>query len=73
MKQVIATIICIMMFSISIVAQNSTSDFEHHAYLIDNTLNCSAVETLGYNDYHGCKISNIYNFADSCYMEIGDE
>ena len=48
-------------------------DFEHHAFLIGDTLYCSAVEASGYNDFHGCKISDIYNIVDTCYIETGDE
>lgn len=62
----------IMMFSMSVVAQETTSKFEHHANLVGNTLNCSEVEVLGYNDYNGCRISDTYNIIDSCCMEIGD-
>lgn len=72
MYKTIAIVAGIMMFSISVIAQETTSEFEHHANLVGNTLNCSAVETLEYNDYHGCKISDVYNLVDSCYIEIGD-
>lgn len=40
-----------------------TKDFEHHAFLIGDTLYCSAVEASGYNDFHGCKTSDIYNIV----------
>lgn len=50
-----------------------TKDFEHHALLAGDTLKCSAAEASGYNDFHGCKISNIYNIVDTCCFETGDE
>lgn len=50
-----------------------TKNFEHHVYPVGDTLNCLGIKPLGYNDYHGCKISVIYNFVDSCYIEMGDE
>ena len=72
MYKAIAIVAGIMMLVTSVVAQETTSKFEHHANLVGNILNCSAVEVLGYNDYNGCEISDTYNIIDSCYMEIGD-
>lgn len=72
--------ICIktIMVLASIVISNltvsaPTKDFEHHAYLAGDTLKCSAAEASGYNDFHGCKISDIYNIVDTCCLETGDE
>lgn len=72
--------ICIktIMVLASIVISNltvsaPTKDFEHHAYLAGDTLKCSAAEASGYNDFHDCKISDIYNIVDTCCLETGDE
>ena len=50
-----------------------TKDFEHHVFLSGDTLNCSVLEASGYNDFHGCIISDIYNIVDTCCLESGDE
>lgn len=61
----------IVINNLSVFAQ--TKDFEHHTLLAGDTLKCSAAEASGYNDFHGCKISNIYNIVDTCCFETGDE
>lgn len=45
----------------------------HNAYVKGNSIELSAVEVLGYHDFHGCKIADAYNFIDSCYMETGGD
>lgn len=61
----------IVINNLSVFAQ--TKDFEHHTLLAGDTLKCSAAEASDYNDFHGCKISNIYNIVDTCCFETGDE
>lgn len=61
----------IVINNLSVFAQ--TKDFEHHALLAGDTLKCSASEASGYNDFHGCKISDTYNIVDTCYLETGDK
>lgn len=48
-------------------------DLGHTSYISGDTVQLSAIDVLGYNDFNGCKIADCYNIIDSCYMEIGDD